>query len=103
MKAKMEKAQSLLLIAVAMLALLGLTAIAIDGGNVYRDRRQAPNAADNAALDAALAITQNQDWQQAASTRASQNGYSTTVSGVWSKFITPLWRGLMQETLNMCR
>jgi len=75
MKAKMEKAQSLLLIAVAMLALLGLTAIAIDGGNVYRDRRQAQNAADNAALDAALAITQNQDWQQAASTRASQNGY----------------------------
>jgi len=75
MKAKMEKAQSLLLIAVAMLALLGLTAIAIDGGNVYRDRRQAQNAADNAALAAALAITQNQDWQQAASTRASQNGY----------------------------
>jgi len=75
MKAKMEKAQSLLLIAVGMLALLGLTAIAIDGGNVYRDRRQAQNAADNAALAAALAITQNQDWQQAASTRASQNGY----------------------------
>jgi Flp pilus assembly protein TadG len=75
MKAKMQKAQSLLLIAVAMLALLGLTAIAIDGGNVYRDRRQAQNAADNAALAAALAITQNQDWQQAASTRASQNGY----------------------------
>jgi uncharacterized membrane protein len=62
MKAKMEKAQSMLLIAVAMLALLGLTAIAIDGGNVYRDRRQAQNAADNAALAAAAAITQNQDW-----------------------------------------
>jgi hypothetical protein len=34
MKAKMEKAQSLLLIAVAMLALLGLTAIAIEGGTM---------------------------------------------------------------------
>ncbi len=75
MKTNIEKAQSLLLIAIAMLALLGLTAIAIDGGNVYRDRRQAQNAADNAALAASLAITQNQDWQQAASARAGQNGY----------------------------
>ncbi len=75
MNAKSERAQSLLLIAVAMMALLGLTAIAIDGGNVYRDRRQAQNAADNAALAAAMAITQEQDWQQAALERANENGY----------------------------
>lgn len=77
MKKQFEKSQALVLIAVAMLALLGLTAIAIDGGNVYRDRRQAQNAADTAALAAALAIVKNNaDWEQAALDRANSNGYA---------------------------
>ncbi|MFO3797605.1 MAG: pilus assembly protein TadG-related protein, partial [Anaerolineales bacterium] len=77
MKKQFEKSQALLLIALAMLALLGLTAIAIDGGNVYRDRRHAQNAADTAALAAALAIVKNNaGWEQAALDRANSNGYT---------------------------
>lgn len=77
MKKQFEKSQALILIAVAMLALLGLTAIAIDGGNVYRDRRQAQNAADTAALAAALAIVKNNaSWEQVALDRANSNGYA---------------------------
>jgi len=45
-----EKGQSVVLLAVAFIALLGFSALAIDGGMVYADRRFAQNAADTAAL-----------------------------------------------------
>lgn len=45
-----EKGQSVVLLAAAFIALLGFTALAIDGGMVYADRRFAQNAADTAAL-----------------------------------------------------
>jgi hypothetical protein len=46
---KEESGQVLLIIAVSMVALLGLTAIAIDGGMIYADRRFDQNAADASA------------------------------------------------------
>jgi hypothetical protein len=45
-----EKGQSVVLLAAAFITLLGFTALAIDGGMVYADRRFAQNAADTAAL-----------------------------------------------------
>lgn len=45
-----EKGQALVLIVLTMIALLGFTALAIDGGMVYSDRRHAQNAADAASL-----------------------------------------------------
>ncbi|MEJ5241415.1 MAG: Tad domain-containing protein [Anaerolineales bacterium] len=76
MKKTFEKAQALILIAIGMFALLAITAVAVDGGNVLRDRRQAQNAADTAALAAALAITKNNpNWSQDALDRAASNGY----------------------------
>ena len=45
-----EKGQSVVLLAVAFVVLLGFTALAIDGGMVYADRRFAQNAADTASL-----------------------------------------------------
>ena len=47
---KSEKGQSVVLLALAFVALLGFTALAIDGGMVYADRRYAQNAADTASL-----------------------------------------------------
>jgi len=49
-----EKGQALILIAFGIVALIGFTALAIDGGRVFSDRRNAQNAADTAALAAAL-------------------------------------------------
>jgi len=72
---KTEKGQALILIAVGLVALLGLTALAIDGGNAFADRRHAQNAADTSALSAALSKISSQDWQQAALTRAADNTY----------------------------
>ncbi len=70
-----ERGQAIVLLAVGFVMLLGFTALAIDGGMVYADRRQAQNAADSAALAAALAIVNGQDWSAAALNRASSNGY----------------------------
>lgn len=45
-----EKGQVLVLIVLAMVVLLGFTALAVDGGMVYSDRRHAQNAGDAASL-----------------------------------------------------
>lgn len=50
-----ERGQALIMIALGVVALFGFTALAIDGSRVFSDRRHAQNAADTAALAAALA------------------------------------------------
>lgn len=45
-----EKGQAAILLALALIALLGFTALAIDGGMVYANRRHAQNASDAASL-----------------------------------------------------
>ena len=76
-----EKGQALILIAFGIVALIGFTALAIDGGRVFSDRRNAQNAADTAALAAALEEIYNQygrgtvGYQQVGLNRAGDNGY----------------------------
>ena len=55
-----ERGQTLVIMVFAMVILLGFAGLAIDGGNLYAQRRHAQNAVDNAALAYALAINQNQ-------------------------------------------
>jgi len=79
-KSNLEKGQALVLIALGIVVLVGFTALAIDGGMVFSDRRHAQNAADTAALAAALAkikATTNPDdaARTAALARAASNGY----------------------------
>src|SRR5512141_3224323 len=50
-----ERGQALVLIALAAIGLFGVTGLVIDGGAKFSDRRHAQNAADTAALAAALA------------------------------------------------
>jgi Flp pilus assembly protein TadG len=50
-----ERGQALIMIALAAVGLFGFSALAIDGSRVFSDRRHAQNAADTAALAAALA------------------------------------------------
>jgi hypothetical protein len=49
-KLKEEKGQAMVLLVLAFIVLLGFTALAIDGGMVYSDRRTSQNAADAASL-----------------------------------------------------
>src|SRR5215207_4017488 len=71
-----EKGQALIVIALAAVALFGFAALAIDGSMVFSDRRHAQNAADTAALDAALSKTRGGSWQQEGLDRATSNGYN---------------------------
>jgi hypothetical protein len=50
MNAKRERGQIMVLVALGLVGLLGFTALALDMGMAYADRRQAQNAADAAAL-----------------------------------------------------
>ena len=82
---KHERGQALILIVFGIVAMIGLTGLAIDGGNAYSDRRHAQNAADTAVMAAALArIRQDTTdpgipvdaWKSAGYQIATSNGYS---------------------------
>ena len=70
-----QKGQALILIAFGIVALIGFTALAVDGGRVFSDRRHAQNAADTAALAGALAYHESTDITDTAKNRAISNGY----------------------------
>ena len=71
-----EKGQSLVLIVLGAIALFAFAALAIDGSRIFSDRRHAQNAADTAALDAALVKTRGGSWQAEGLERALSNGYN---------------------------
>lgn len=75
-KTASEKGQALILIVAAIIGLVALTALAIDAGNAFSDRRHAQNAADTAAVAAALAKVNSQNITTAAQNRATSNGYN---------------------------
>jgi hypothetical protein len=72
-----QRGQALILIVFAIIGLVGITALAVDGGLAYRDRQSAQTAADTAALSAALELAKSQtDWNSAAANSAASNGYN---------------------------
>jgi hypothetical protein len=74
---RLEKGQVLILFVFAVVALLGFTSLAIDGGMAFAERRHAQNAADTAAMAGALAkINEDADWENIALAVASKNGYT---------------------------
>ena len=70
-----ERGQVLVIAVLALVGLIGITGLAIDGSAAYTDRRRAQNAADSAALAAALAHVRGGDWNAVALDRAANNGY----------------------------
>lgn len=71
-----EKGQALILITFGIIALIGFTALAVDGGRIFEEKRHAQNAADTAALEGALAHTKYEDITSAAMARSLSNGYA---------------------------
>jgi len=71
-----ERGQALIIVAIALIGLVGLAGLVIDGGNIFLDRRKAQNAADSAALASALArIRGGQNFNTVALQAAATNGY----------------------------
>ena len=71
-----ERGQALILIVFAIVGLVAITGLAVDGGMAYSDRRAAQNAADNAALAAALADVREGDPTAVALSAAATNGFN---------------------------
>jgi Flp pilus assembly protein TadG len=80
-----EKGQVIVLLVLGLVGLLALTALAIDGGNAFSDRRNAQNAADNAVVAAAYAwlVDSNADYRPAGDTIINANGY-TGANSTWT-------------------
>jgi hypothetical protein len=85
---KNEHGQALIILVLAMVALLGFTALAIDGGMAYAERRHAQNSADASALASALSKLNHENWYQIGLERAESNGFDnngdTNTVVVWS-------------------
>lgn len=79
-KLRSQRGQAIILLAFAIVGLVGFAALAIDGGRVLSDRRHAQNAADNSAFAAALAKVKGQNYTTAAQNRALSNGYNNGVN-----------------------
>jgi Flp pilus assembly protein TadG len=75
-KSKTEQGQAIVLIALAIIGLVGFTALSVDGGLVFSDRRHAQNAADTAAMAASLAKLRGDDLNSAGLAIAATNGYN---------------------------
>lgn len=75
-----ETGAAAVLVAAAMLVLMGFAAVAIDGGLGFDERRSAQNAADHAALTAAWAeCTGSADPAADGLASANENGYNNTL------------------------
>ena len=71
-----ESGQALILVALAIVGIVGIMGLVIDGGNAFNDRRRAQNAADAAALASAYSRIKGEDWVAAAMAAAAENGYN---------------------------
>lgn len=70
-----ERGQMLVIFALAMVALIGMVGLIIDGGDTALQRRDQQNVADAAAMAAGYAYVNNLDEVAAAHTVAASNGY----------------------------
>jgi hypothetical protein len=73
---RFERGQALIVIALALVGLMGMAGLVIDGGNAFQDRQRAQNAADAAALASAYARLKGGSMVDAALASAAENGYS---------------------------
>ena len=74
---QLKRGQALIVIALAIVGIVGMVGLVVDGGRGFLDRRKAQNAADSAALASAYArIKGDQDMVTAAMASAAENGYN---------------------------
>jgi hypothetical protein len=92
---KHEKGQTLIIIAFAVIVLIGFTALAIDGGMIFSDRRHSQNASDTAAFAAALArVRANPNWKQVGLDRATSNDYTNDGTTEVEVYLCSEWETL---------
>lgn len=91
--ANSERGQSMVILAFAIIVLLGMSGLAIDGGVLFSERRNAQNAADAAAMAGAFAILQGNDPVSNAYARAADNDYDDNGTTNWVQVHYPPIQG----------
>lgn len=87
---RFERGQALIVIALALVGLVGIAGLVIDGGNGFQDRQKAQNAADAAALASAQARIRGGNVVDAAMASAATNGYNNDgVTNIISLYTPP--------------
>ena len=71
-----ERGQAIIVIVFAIIGIVGISSLAIDGSNALVDRRRSETAASAAALAGALARIEGRDWRASALAAAKMNGYN---------------------------
>ena len=94
------RGQALILIVFAIIGLVAITALAVDGGNAYADRRRAQNAADAAALAAALGRIKGEQWITQAYAEAKRNGYDNNGTASTVSITSPPTSGAHQGDIE---
>jgi Flp pilus assembly protein TadG len=79
---KPASGQILLLAAISLTVILGVTAMAVDMGFLYSTRRRMQTAADAAAVAGATALRDGQDYTKAADDVTSFNGFTNSQKNV---------------------
>ena len=88
-----ERGQTLIIVALAMVVLVGSLALAIDGGNAYAQRRRMQNAADAAALAGAKALALGENPEPVAAEYAvNRNGADSVEVTVDGQAVTVVAR-----------
>ncbi|MEJ2759408.1 MAG: Tad domain-containing protein [Anaerolineales bacterium] len=103
-----EKGQVLVLLTVGIITLLGFTALAIDGGRLYAERRTVQGVTDTSSLTGALYIAQQladgvdsgdiDAAEAAAYQRAANNGYEPPVISV--EIMEDTWFYYVRTTIH---
>jgi hypothetical protein len=73
-----EQGQVLVLIILAIVGIMGVIALGVDGGLFYSERRRAQSAADAAAYAAAFTAQMGGNWEAEATEQLVLNGYGDT-------------------------
>ena len=109
MKSKLllESGQALVLIALAAVGLFAITGLAIDGGAKFSDRRHAQNAADTAALAAALTKATGLTAGQTDSVCSTASGWTNSafcldiINAAWDRAEENGYDGLIPNSVDV--
>lgn len=102
-----ERGQALILIALAAIGLFAITGLAIDGNAHYADRRHAQNAADTAALSAALVKVNGLTAGQTDSVCSTDSGWTNSafcldiINAAWDRAEENGYDGLIPDSVDV--
>ncbi|MDA1329787.1 MAG: hypothetical protein DWG76_00625 [Chloroflexi bacterium] len=82
---KTETGQAIALLVLMLVGMIGIVGVAIDGGDLFQERRSSQNAADNAALSGAQALCTGGNPVTSAFASAFANGYDNDLA---TNFVT---------------